>query len=377
MEQAARYTAIDLFCGAGGLTAGLIQAGFDVVGAVDSWDAAARVYKLNFPHPICCEDVCSLSGKNLLEEFELNGREPDLVVGGPPCQGFSVQRVGPDTDSRNSLVLEFARLVSELQPMMFLMENVTGLLGRRGRPYGSALEAKLRHAGYVVKYAIVDAVDYRVPQFRKRVFYYGWRLKDVVDFDFPRPCLNVDAYRTVWDVIGDLSSPPADHTPAPGDPLHRRIRLSPTNVGRLSLIPQGGGMEDLPEELRVNCHKIGAEKIGHRFVYGRLDARKPSATITAKFDSFTRGKFAHPFEDRNITLREGARIQTFDDTFVFSGTQEQIAAMIGNAIPPMLAKDIGSAMRSHILAVREGRSKGGRPHAVGYQLPLLEPALET
>ena len=128
--------------------------------------------------------------------------------------------------------------------------------------------------------------------------------------------------------------------------------MSDLNLQRLRLIPPGGGFEDLPVAMRVNAHKNGAERIGHRNVYGRLAPDRPAGTITARFDSFTRGKFAHPFEDRNITLREGARLQTFDDDFVFLGTREEIAALIGNAIPPLLAKAIGLALHSR-LSTRE------------------------
>jgi DNA (cytosine-5)-methyltransferase 1 len=109
------------------------------------------------------------------------------------------------------------------------------------------------------------------------------------------------------------------------------------------MIPPGGGMQDLPDELKVDCHKVGADKIGHRYVYGRLSPDKPAATITARFDSFTRGKFGHPVEARNITLREGARLQSFPDSFRFFGTQEEIAAQIGNAVPPLVSEWLAKA----------------------------------
>jgi DNA (cytosine-5)-methyltransferase 1 len=126
------------------------------------------------------------------------------------------------------------------------------------------------------------------------------------------------------------------------------MKLSQRNVERLRHIPPGGGFENLPVELRVDCHKGGADKIGHRNVYGRLSPDQPANTITARFDSFTRGKFAHPFEDRNITLREGARLQTFDDGFTFEGSQEDIAAQIGNAVPPRLSTVIGKALMENL-----------------------------
>lgn len=341
-------TAIDLFCGAGGLTAGFLKAGIRVVGALDSWEPAVATYRRNFAHPVVKADVTQIAALDFCRECRVEPGEVDIVAGGPPCQGFSVQRIGADEDDRNSLIFRFADFVREIRPRMFLMENVPGLLGKRGRPFADRFAFLLREAGYEVRVARVNAAEYGVPQTRKRVFFFGWIASEVPPFAFPPPRLTPDQYRTVEQAIGDLPSPPDDFTPAPGDPLHRRMRLSERNLQRLRFIPPGGGFEDLPVDLRVNCHKGGADRIGHRAVYGRLAPDRPAGTITARFDSFTRGRFAHPFEDRNITLREGARLQTFDDEFQFVGTQEQIAALIGNAVPPLLAEIIGAALHAHL-----------------------------
>ena len=341
-------TAVDLFCGAGGMTLGLSMAGFHVVGAMDAWGPAVRTYSSNFNHPIVSADVRNMSVDEFRSRIGLRSGGVDLVVGGPPCQGFSIQRIGDDKDERNDLIFEFARFILELRPRMFLMENVTGLIGSRGRPFASRFQEMMEEAAYVVETHVVNAAEYGVPQSRRRVFFYGW-LKDVVPpFRFPRPDHRPDRYRTVIDAIKDLPPPPPDYTAPPYDPLHRRMRMSAINAERLRHIPPGGGMEHLPVELRVNAHKNGAHKIGHRYVYGRLAPNEPAGTITARFDSFTRGKFAHPFEDRNITLREGARLQTFPDDFKFEGSQEEIAALIGNAVPPLLAKKIGRAIARHL-----------------------------
>ena len=271
----------------------------------------------------------------------------DLVVGGPPCQGFSIQRIGLDHDVRNHLVMEFGRLVSELKPQLFLMENVPGLMGKRGKTLVAEFRRYLEASGYEVTSAIINAADYGVPQLRKRVLFAGWRFGQL-EFAIPSPTFCVDNYRTVAEAFYGLPSPPKDFTPHPGDALHRRMKLSPLNQKRIELIPPGGGMQDLPDELKVDCHKIGAEKIGHRYVYGRLAPDKPAATITARFDSFTRGKFGHPSEPRNMTLREGARLQSFPDSFKFLGTQEEIAAQIGNAVPPLFAEIIARAAAQYL-----------------------------
>jgi DNA (cytosine-5)-methyltransferase 1 len=351
-------TSLDLFCGAGGFTAGLSAAGFNVIGAVDSWSVAVANYRKNFTHPVVEADVSTLDAKRLVRLFGDEVRSLDLLVGGPPCQGFSVQRIGQNEDKRNSLILEFARIVHELQPRAFVMENVLGLLGIRGRQIYGQLQHDLKSDGFEVRTARINAAEFGVPQNRRRVFVYGWR-SPISALCFPLGDRRAGNFRTVWDAIGDL---PSVDTRAglesPHDPLHRRIRLSDKNLERLKLIPPGKGFESLPPELRVRCHQNGASKIGHRNVYGRLAPDAPAGTITARFDSFTRGKFAHPFEHRNISLREGARLQTFPDTFRFHGTQEQVAALIGNAVPPLLATAVATSFRDQLLGLTIAREDG-------------------
>jgi DNA (cytosine-5)-methyltransferase 1 len=340
-------TAIDLFCGAGGLSLGLSRAGFRLVAGVDNWDAAAQTYSRNFSHPFLRADLAVTAPESLMRSVGVEPGEIDLVAGAPPCAGFSVQRIGSDEDVRNDLVLRFAEHVIHAAPRMYFMENVPGLLGKRGLAVSQRFELMLREAGYETMSLVVNAADYGVPQNRRRALLWGWRKHDLPRFDLPSRT-HVGRAVTVHEVIGDLPSPPDDHSPAPDDVLHRRTRLSATNLERLRLIPPGGGFEDLPAELRVDCHKNGAEKIGHRYVYGRLAPDRPAGTITARFDSFTRGRFGHPSEHRNITLREGARLQTFPDDFCFAGTQEVIATLIGNAVPPVLAEAAGRALRDHL-----------------------------
>jgi DNA (cytosine-5)-methyltransferase 1 len=364
-------TVLDLFCGAGGLSGGLVKSGWRVLGAVDSWGPAVRTYERNFSHPVRQLDLATADAESLCRSLGIEGETIDLVVGGPPCQGFSIQRIGPDSDHRNELVLTFARLVADLRPQLFLMENVPGLLGARGRATAARFEEMLDGSGYDLDRILVNAADYGVPQSRRRVFYVGWLAGEIPTFVFPSPTASMDQRRSVMDAIGDLPSPPADGSPTPGDPLHRRTRLSEINLARLRYIPPGGGFESLPPALRVRAHQRGASAIGHRFVYGRLDPMTPASTITARFDSFTRGRFAHPFEDRNITLREGARLQTFPDEFQFVGTQEEIAALVGNAVPPLLAEIVGHALLDHLLSMA-GRESVARPRQLQL-IPAAEP----
>jgi DNA (cytosine-5)-methyltransferase 1 len=341
-------TAIDLFAGAGGLSLGLTSAGFEVVGAVDNWRPAAESYTTNFSHPFLEIDLGTTSGPKLCSLLGIAPGEVDLVAGGPPCQGFSIQRIGRDLDARNHLIITFAEQVVALQPRMFVMENVPGLLGKRGAALAEQFSAQLEEAGYGVRSERVNTAAFGVPQLRRRVLIYGWRRDSVAPFQPPEGSVREDEFHTVWSAIGNLHSPPADFTPQASDPLHRRMRMSELNLRRISMVPPGGGFEHLPRALRVACHRDGPERIGHRNVYGRLHPDQPAGTLTARFDSFTRGKFAHPFEDRNITLREGARLQTFPDDHVFVGTQEEIAALIGNSVPPLFASHIATAALSHL-----------------------------
>lgn len=344
---------VDLFSGAGGFSLGLTEAGFEVVAAIDNWTPAVTSYAENFAHPCFQQDVSTLGGQDILNLAGITDRV-DLVVGGPPCQGFSVQRIGPDHDSRNNLVLDFGRLVLEIRPRMFVMENVLGLAGKRGAATLATLLDLIEDGGYGTLVDRVDAAEWGLPQHRRRMVVIGWERETVKPFALLPPDGPLE---TVWQAIGDLPAA----TPAGGtgtDPLHVESRMSDLNRERLRHIPPGGGFEDLPVGLRVDCHKAGAAAIGHRNVYGRLHPDEPAVTITARFDSFTRGKFAHPYEDRNLTLREGARLQGFPDGFVFDGNREEIAALIGNAVPPPLARALGAQLKRHLLASRR-RSRQG------------------
>jgi DNA (cytosine-5)-methyltransferase 1 len=284
----------------------------------------------------------AFSAADVLAVARLEPGECDLLAAGPPCQGFSVQRRGSDDDPRNRLVLEFLRFVEDIRPRFYLMENVPGLLSKRGLPLLEEIRTRTEALGYRTQATKLDAVHYGVPQFRLRAILIG----EQVDhgrpgFVWPEPEFDARKWLTVGDAIGDLPPPPADGSPHPDVPNHyREAKLSAINLERLRHIPPGGGRECLPKHLQLPCHRNNP-KHRHLDVYGRLEWDRPSGTLTARFDSFTRGKFAHPEEHRSITLREGARLQTFPDWFVFHGNREECAKQIGNAVPPRLAQAIG------------------------------------
>jgi DNA (cytosine-5)-methyltransferase 1 len=283
----------------------------------------------------------------LLELCAQSAGQVDLVTGGPPCQGFSIQRIGDDHDGRNSLVIHFAELVAGIQPKCVVMENVPGIIGKRGRAFLTKAVSILELAGYRVKDSVLNAADYGVPQIRKRFFLIGLRTDLGMDVSFPQPTHST-CWKTVRDAFDGLASPPPKEEAV--DLLHYRTKMSELNAKRIAMISPGEGFESLPTEMRVRCHRNGAAAIGHRNVYGRMELDAPGSTITARFDSFTRGKFGHPVEPRNITLREGARLQTFEDDFQFAGNQEETAAQIGNAVPPLLAEALGR----HVIDLMKG-----------------------
>ena len=187
----------------------------------------------------------------------------------------------------------------------------------------------------------MDAQNYGVAQRRKRYIIIGERSDMGVNYEYPK---EMEKHYTVRDVIGSLPEPPEDGSDYPGISLHRRDRLSEITLKKLRALKPGQGREYLPKELLADCHKIDSSVIGYRNVYGRMAWDEVSPTITARFDSFTRGKFGHPEQDRSISLREGAMLQTFPKDFLFTGSKVDMARQIGNAVPPLLAKQIGTSI---------------------------------
>jgi DNA (cytosine-5)-methyltransferase 1 len=360
------FRAVDLFCGAGGLSLGLQRAGFEVAAAVDNDAWATATYRRNLGDHVLQRSLTELTPKVLMRTAGLQQGDCDLLAGGPPCQGFSVQRRGDDKDSRNALVLTYLRFVTELMPRFFLMENVEGLASRRGREFLDTLIQKTSRLGYHVQTAKLNAVDYGIAQERTRLFVIGERTTGTPLFNFPERTHRFGTYRTVRDAIGDLPRPPIDGSPHPTVPNHfQEGRLSATNLARIRCVPEGGGRDDLPRRLQLACHRDNPTH-RHKDVYGRLAWDLPSGTITARFDSFTRGRFGHPEQDRSITCREGARLQTFPDDFIFLGNREEVARQIGNAVPPVLAETVGKQIVAALNMLRRRRVRS--PHRSASQL---------
>lgn len=347
--------AVDAFSGAGGLALGLRESGFEIELSFDKDPICKKTFELNtdyFNHQVLTQSIEEMRSGVLLNKIGMEQGELDLLAGGPPCQGFSVQRTtGTDQDERNLLVGEYGDLISEILPRFFLMENVPGIAGKRGKQLLAEFDAKVSQFGYITHHRILNAEDYGVPQRRKRYFVVGERVDDPLEastFQWPLKT-HLGSPVTVRETIGHLPPPPLKGLAHESISLHRADRLSDLNLTRIRAISEGQSRVDLPKELLAKCH-LDPDKIGHRSTYGRMSWDQVSPTITARFDSFTRGRFGHPVQDRSITLREGALLQTFPSEYTFAGNKVEVARQIGNAIPMLLAQAVADSIRKALEA---------------------------
>ncbi|EFS3806015.1 DNA cytosine methyltransferase [Escherichia coli] len=336
-----KLTCIEGFCGAGGMSLGLKQAGFDIKLAFDINEDAVKTYNNNLGGHCLQLDASVISGKFLLDKAGINSRL-DLFSGGPPCQGFSKQRKGAHllNDERNKLVLEYSRLVNELNPRAFLFENVEIFGQKRGQDLIREVKEKLFK--YNIFTFFICSSDFGVAQKRGRFIMIG--IDKSENCDYPK-LEKVDNKLTIKDVIGNLPPPPDDYSEHCEIPNHIKCKITKLNEERFSYVPPGGGWKDIPHDLRLKCHQnVDTNSGGWPDVYGRLEWDKQCPTITAGFDSFTRGRYGHPSQNRAITLREGAMLQGFPVDYRFYGKRDAIRLQIGNAVPPPVAKAAGTAI---------------------------------
>nr|WP_246382633.1 DNA cytosine methyltransferase [Micromonospora jinlongensis] len=337
-------TAFDLFSGAGGLTQGLQDGGFRVLGAVEFDRAAGESYVLNHPKVrLWNSDIRTLDASKLLASVRLRPGELDLLAGCPPCQGFShlrtLNRTRDVLDERNDLIYDYLRFVRELRPKAVLLENVPALADDRRMTH---LIEGLIELGYPADdgYRILNAADYGVPQRRRRLVLLVSRDGPILSSFIVRPVA------TVRDAIGDLPVP--GNT---GDALHDMPERRSQKVTELirSIPLDGGSRTDLALSRQLPCHK---KTTGFRDVYGRMAWDKPAPTITTGCHNPSRGRFLHPEQHRAITLREAALLQSFPPDYQFAPAagKERIAAMIGNAIPPRFVQEHTRGAREALLS---------------------------
>lgn len=335
--------AIDLFCGAGGLTEGLRQAGYRVVGAVEIDADACATYRVNHGRiKLWQTDIRRVTGPSMMRALKLQRGDLDLLAACPPCQGFSSMRTRNGArrirDERNDLIYDVLRIVRSMRPKSVMLENVPGLAtDRRYAAFCTALEAM----GYFVKWAIFNTVDFGVPQRRRRLVMVASTIAD------PQFASRATRRRTVREFIGSIAPPDKSR-----DPLHNySVRRSSKSLQKIKDIPlDGGSRSDLGKDRQLRCHK---RIRGFFDVYGRMAWDGPSPTITGGCLNPSKGRFLHPQAHRAITLREAALLQTFPRTYRFRMERGRyaVALLIGNALPPEFIRRHAVALRNALAAV--------------------------
>lgn len=339
--------AIDLFCGIGGLTKGLSQAGVNVIAGYDIDKSCKYAYESNNDAQFINKDVEDITAEEingLLQDFEVK-----MIVGCAPCQPFSRYslryRKDGRTDDKWKLLYSFSRIVRECVPDIVSMENVPSL--SKEKVFQDFVQ-QLRKLHYYVDWSIVYCPDYGVPQKRRRLVLLASRLGNI---QLIPPLYEKGNYRTVRMAIGNLPRI-ADGEICPDDLLHRASRLSAINRRRIRQSIPGGTWRDWDEDLKLECHskKSGAS---YPSVYGRMNWDEPSPTITTQFYGYGNGRFGHPEQDRAISIREGAILQSFPDDYIFideehPANKRELGTHIGNAVPVELGRAIGVSIQQHL-----------------------------
>jgi len=366
---------VDLFCGAGGLSEGLRLAGFETVLAADYDSNCVSTYRRNHPNTKTLEtDIADLDASDILDACD--GRELDLLAGGPSCQGYSTHGKRKADDPRNFLFQHFIRLAREVRPKWVLIENVQGLLTYQKGYFKELILNQLRDLGYKGTARVVCAADYGVPQLRRRIFFLATRTEapvlfpDVTHSPDDENLGSLKPYVTIEEAIGDLPlmdgkltrddwdyvSPPfCDYQRytrqyRPRLTLHQANGISKQARQVARFIGEGQGLravpvEHLPERFqRMRTISNGQLRKDCTTLYYRLDRSKPGYTITCYFRNVASGPFMHPLENRSLSYREAARIMSFQDRYRFEGTG--VARQIGNAVPPLLARAFGQQIIS-------------------------------
>lgn len=341
-------TFIDLFAGAGGLSWGLEESGMQCLLASDHWGDAVQTYRHNMPnHPVIEADIRDISVAQLTRTLP---QKPDWIVGGPPCQGYSTVGKRDRTDPRNVLFLEFRRIVKGLRPSGFVIENVLGL---KDMSFEQEVADSFRELGYRVNFMVLTAAEHGVPQLRRRVVFVGHRTKGM--FQGPAVTHDPETFVSVADAIDDLPAlGPGESTDRygkqPRSAFQKEMRGSEEliqghSVSRhpehlvkaISYIPDGGNRTAIPAKYQP--------KAGFHNSYSRLASWLPAVAITQNLGKPSGTRCIHPFQDRGLTTREGARLQSFPDRFHFLGGVTSQRQQVGNAVPPKLAEALGLALQ--------------------------------
>lgn len=335
--------AYDFYCGAGGLTRGLLDAGIEVVAGFDCNDRRRSTYERNNSDArFVCSEVQAVGGEELAIRPRSTSHDDLLFVACPPCQPFSSQRKGRETRFDARLLGHFGQLVEEFLPSYVLIENVPGIARVQGFSTFRRFIKMLNCSGYRYVFNVLNAKRYGVAQNRRRLVLLAARNRNP---SLPQPSHDgrFRAFETVRQAISRFPPISAGER-HPGIPNHVAASISDVNLERLRLTPlDGGDRRSWPNRLRLKCHS-GKYK-GHTDVYGRMRWDSPSPALTSRCNSISNGRYGHPAQDRAISLREAAAIQSFADSYEFFGSDKDVSAQIGNAVPVILARRLGE----HIL----------------------------
>ena len=382
MLNTSKPTAIDLFCGCGGISVGLEKAGFRVLAGIDIEKKYIASFRHNFPHAkAMTTDITTVSPEDFIREVGIGAGELDLLVGGPPCQGFSKnvpKRNRYLEDPKNLLVKSFLDYCEVLRPKMVLMENVAEMKNGFEETYSQEIISRLNDEGYTVTAVVLNSANYGVPQRRRRAFFMANRFG--ITFSIPNPTHipwdrspdnNVNLFDngdikhiTVWGAIGDLPSIECGkgedlsrYATQAQNEFQRKMRgdqvyvrnhiarkLTSIQYERLASIGPGQGLKDLPKHLQT--------KGGYSGAYGRLTKDMIAPTITRWVFHPGSGRWGHPNDIRTLTIREAARIQSFPDDYEFVGSYIDQAGQLGNAVPPLLAQAIVTHMKNQLALSR-------------------------
>jgi DNA (cytosine-5)-methyltransferase 1 len=342
-----KIIAVDFFCGVGGATKGFQRAGIEIIKGFDIDATCSKTYEENCrPAYFSQVNLNILNPETVKQELKEIEYDSLVLIACAPCQPFSrsYKKIA-STDDRTHLILRFLDFVKVLKPSVIFVENVPAFEQAEGGSFVSRLQKY--DLNYQVNFKLINAKNYGVPQNRSRFILLASK-KGKIHFPLPTHGKGLLPYITVRETIAEY---PAIQ---PGEikteiPNHISRRISELNQERLKKTPKNGGSRiDWPPSLWLNCHK--KPKAGHSDVYGRMSWDRPSPTLTCKCNSISNGRFGHPEQDRAISLREAASLQTFPKDFVFFGNQSDIARHIGNAVPPLLAEIMGKAIKDHLLS---------------------------
>lgn len=350
--------AIDLFCGVGGLTQGLEQAGINVVAGFDFEPSCQYAYEANNHAKFIQKDITKVTAEEIREQYP-EDTDIHVLVGCAPCQPFSkyTQRYRKNgyKDEKWKLLYSFGSLAKDTAPEIIAMENVPEL---ENTHIFKDFVTDLEQCGFNIFHKIVYCPDYGVPQNRKRLILLASRLGKI---ELIAPTHTPEQYVTVRDAIGDLPPLVAGSTD-PTDLMHSATALSEKNLKRIKQSVQGGTWRDWDEDLQLKCHKKKSGKT-YPSVYGRMSWDAPSPTITTQFYGYGNGRFGHPVQNRALSLREGAILQSFPRDYKFISSTEilnkrKLGMQIGNAVPVLLGKAIGLSILDHIRRCYNGEKKG-------------------